>query len=193
MAVRKIIRMGHPVLRQAAQPLGAAQLASDWFGRLVTDMTDTLHDYGGIGLAAPQIAEPWRLAVIEIAGGASRYGEIPSMPLTVFVNPTIEVLDPMVAGYWEGCLSVPGLRGYVERPQRVRIRYQDLGGKPETLELEGFLATVFQHEFDHLDGRLYIDRIADPRLLCFEDEYFRYIEPAEALESAEAAEAGEVS
>jgi peptide deformylase len=150
-------------------------------------MTDTLHDYGGIGLAAPQIAEPWRLAIIEIAGGPSRYGDIPSIPLTVFVNPTVEVLDPAVAGFWEGCLSVPGLRGYVERPQRVRVRYHDLEGSPAALELEGFLATVFQHEFDHLDGRLYIDRISDPRLLCFEEEYFRYVEPAETPEPAEVA------
>lgn len=178
MAVRKIIRMGHPVLRKAAKPLSAADLATDWFTRLVADMQDTLHDYGGIGLAAPQIAEPWRVAIIEIAGGPSRYGEIPTIPLTIFVNPTIEVLDPTVAGYWEGCLSVPGLRGYVKRPQHVRVGYLDAAGSSATVELKGFLATVFQHEFDHLDGRLYIDRIEDPKLLCFEDEYLRYIESA---------------
>jgi peptide deformylase len=193
MAVRKIIRMGHPVLRRVAQPLRAEQLGTEWFARLVGDMTETLHDYGGIGLAAPQIAEPWRVAIIEIAGGPSRYGDIPSMPLTVFVNPTIEVLDSAMAGYWEGCLSVPGLRGYVERPQSVRIRYLDRTGTPAELQLEGFLATVFQHEFDHLDGRLYIDRITDPRRLCFEDEYFRYIEPTEAHESAGAREPAEVA
>ena len=91
------------------------------------------------------------------------------MPLTVFVNPEIEVLDAKPAGYWEGCLSVPGLRGYVERPQQVRVNALDLHGNRFELELSGFLATVFQHEFDHLDGRLYVDRLKDSSLLVFED------------------------
>ena len=97
------------------------------------------------------------------------------MPLTVFVNPRIEVVDPEPAGYWEGCLSVPGLRGYVERPQFVRVTYQDLDGKSHVLELKGFLATVFQHEFDHLDGVLYIDRMNDSTKLVFDEEYVRYL------------------
>jgi peptide deformylase len=169
--------MGHPVLRQRAQPVSHGQLRSPWFERLIEDMVDTLHDYGGIGLAAPQIAESWRVALIEIAGGPSRYGEIPQVPLTVFVNPEIEVLDAQSAGYWEGCLSVPGLRGFVERPQHVRVRSLAVTGEAFELELDGFLATVFQHEFDHLDGRLYVDRISDPALLAFEEEYLRYLEP----------------
>ena len=177
MAVRKVVRMGHPVLRQPAQDLTVQQLKSDWFKRLVVDMTDTLHDYGGIGLAAPQIGESCRLALIEIAGGPTRYGEIPTVPLTVFVNPRIEVLDTEEAGYWEGCLSVPGLRGFVSRPQLVRVLYSDIDGEDHAMELSGFLATVFQHEFDHLDGMLYIDRIQDTRLLAFEEEYLRYLEP----------------
>jgi peptide deformylase len=132
-------------------------------------MVDTLHQAGGIGLAAPQVNESVRLAIVEIPGGASRYGEIPAMPLTVFVNPEIEMLDGETAGYWEGCLSVPGLRGYVERPQRVKVRALDSRGSHIELELNGFLATVFQHEFDHLDGRLYTDRLKDSSLLVFED------------------------
>ena len=107
--------------------------------------------------------------MIEIPGGPSRYGEIPAWPLTVFVNPEVEVLDGPSAGYWEGCLSVPGLRGYVERPQRVRVRALGLDGRSFEATLEGFLATVFQHEFDHLDGILYVDRLKDSRLLVFED------------------------
>jgi peptide deformylase len=95
----------------------------------------------------------------------------------VFVNPEIEVLDAQSAGYWEGCLSVPGLRGFVERPQHVRVRSLAVTGEAFELELDGFLATVFQHEFDHLDGRLYVDRISDPALLAFEEEYLRYLEP----------------
>jgi peptide deformylase len=175
MAVRKIIRMGHPTLRKAARPLTPRELGSPETGRLVTDMIDTLNDSGGIGLAAPQIDESVRLAIIEIPGGPSRYGEIPAMPLTVFANPRIELVDPAAAGYWEGCLSVPGLRGYVERPQFVRVTYQDLRGATHVLELKGFLATVFQHEFDHLDGVLYVDRMTDPKKLVFEEEYLRYL------------------
>ena len=174
MAVRKIIRMGHPTLRQVARPLTVDEISSADLSHLVADMIDTLHDYGGIGLAAPQINEPIRLAIVEIAGGETRYGELPSMPLTVFVNPQIEVLNPTVAGYWEGCLSVPGLRGFVERPQHIRVKALDMTGVELVLELEGFLATVFQHEFDHLDGKLFIDRISDTTQLVFEEELERY-------------------
>jgi peptide deformylase len=180
MAIRKILRMGHPTLRQVAQPIDADLIGSDWMSALVKDMTETLHDYGGIGLAAPQIGESLRLAIIEIPGGLSRYGEIPAMPLTVFVNPGIEVLDPTAAGYWEGCLSIPGLRGFVERPQRVRVSYTRLDGRADEFELSGFLATVFQHEFDHLDGKLYIDRIKDPQLLGFDEEFERFLAPRNA-------------
>lgn len=177
MAVRRIIRMGHPVLRQPARPLEPEEIGSDVVQRLVADMIDTLHDYGGIGLAAPQIAEPIRLAIVELSGGQSRYGELPRVPLTAFVNPEIEVLDPATAGYWEGCLSVPGLRGFVERPQHIRVRALSLSGEPMEMTFQGFPATVFQHEFDHLDGTLYVDRITDPTRLVFEEEFDRYVLP----------------
>ena len=177
MPVRKILRMGHPNLRIPAQPLPLEKLSTDWFARLLTDMQDTLHDYGGVGLAAPQINEPWRLAIIEIGAAPSRYGDIAPIPLTTFVNPTIEVLTPKpVAGFWEGCLSVPGLRGYVERPQHIAVHYTDVEGQQQRLELRGFHATVFQHEFDHLDGTLYVDRIKDSSLLLFEEEFARFEE-----------------
>jgi peptide deformylase len=169
MAVREIIRMGHPTLRQRSRPLAGDELAEPWVGALVADMAETLHAAGGIGLAAPQVNVPVRLAIIEFPGGPSRYGDIPELPLTVFVNPEITVLDGHSAGCWEGCLSIPGLRGFVERPQHVRVRAWDLAGAAFEMELEGFLATVFQHEFDHLDGTLYIDRLTDTRLLVFED------------------------
>lgn len=183
MAIRKIVRMGHPLLRQVARPLTEAEIRSDATARLIDDMIDTLHDYGGIGLAAPQVAESVRLAIVEIEGDGSRYGDIPTIPLTVFVNPEITVVDPAAKGYWEGCLSVPGLRGFVERPQHVRVAYLDQNGHRQTLELEGFLATVFQHEFDHLDGRLYIDRMTDSRLLAFEEEFVRYLAPREHVDT----------
>lgn len=177
MAVRRIIRMGHPNLRNPARPLTAAERSSEQVRTLVEDMIDTLHDYGGIGLAAPQIDVPLRLAIIELPGGPSRYGELPTIPLTVYVNPSIEVIDAQAAGYWEGCLSVPGMRGFVERPQHIRVTAIDLDGKPIEHELTGFPATVFQHEFDHLDGVLYVDRITDTSKIAFEREFDRYIAP----------------
>lgn len=175
MAVRKIIRMGHPTLRQVAREVSDAEIGSEELQRLIDDMIDTLHDYGGIGLAAPQINEPIRLAIIEIPGGPTRYGELPALPLSVFINPQIRIIDPAPAGYWEGCLSVPGLRGFVERPQHVSVHARDQHGAPMELELTGFAATVFQHEFDHLDGKLYIDRITDTTRLAFEEEFGRYL------------------
>ena len=174
MAVRKIIRMGHPTLRKVAQPVDPAAIGSTAFRRLVADMVDTLHDYGGVGLAAPQINESIRLAIIEVPAGRTRYGEVPPLPLTIFVNPRVQVTDETRNGVWEGCLSVPGLRGYVERPSGVRVEALDLDGRRQTLELNGFLATVLQHEFDHLDGKLYIDRLADPAKLMFEEEFLRW-------------------
>lgn len=180
MAVRKIIRLGHPGLRRVARPLLPEELESAELQRLVADMIDTLHDYGGVGLAAPQVNESVRLAVVEVAGGPTRYGALESAPLTICVNPEVEVLDAARAGSWEGCLSIPGLRGYVERSQAIRVRYLDLQGTPQVVEARGFLATIFQHEFDHLDGRLYVDRIEDRSLLAFEEEYMRYTLPQQA-------------
>lgn len=175
MAVRKIIRMGHPTLRRVSRELKVEEIGSDEVHRLVADMIDTLHDYGGIGLAAPQVNELIRLAIIEIPGGQTRYGDIDSLPLTVFVNPHIEVLNTTTAGFWEGCLSVPGLRGFVARPQHVKVTSKNLRGEEQNHEFKGFLATVFQHEFDHLDGKLYIDHITDSTKLVFETEYERYV------------------
>lgn len=174
MAIRRVLRMGHPLLRQVARELAPGEIGTAAFRHLVADMVDTLHDYGGIGLAAPQVGESLRVALIEFRGGRTRYGELAAMPLTVFVNPEIEVLGQETAGNWEGCLSVPGLRGWVERPQHLRLRYTSDQGEARQLELRGFPATVVQHEFDHLDGRLYIDRMTDMRRLVFERELERH-------------------
>ena len=174
MGLRTIIRMGHPHLRRIAQPVELDDIGSDKMNTLLRDMEDTLHDSGGIGLAAPQIDVDLRLAIIEIPGGPTRYGDIEAMPLTVFFNPVIEVLTTDCEGYWEGCLSVPGLRGFVERPQHIRVSYINADKEPAEIELQGFLATVMQHEFDHLDGRLYIDHITDTRKLMFEEEWLRH-------------------
>ena len=172
MAVKDIIRMGHPTLRVKAEPFPENKIDSAEFHALVADLKDTLAATGnGIGLAAPQINVSSRVAVIDIPEPSSRYGTVTPMPFKVYVNPRIMVLNPETKGYWEGCLSVPKMMGYVERPQHIQVDFiNDAGGK-ESVELEGFLATVFQHEFDHLDGVLYVDRLKDPRLFAFDEEY----------------------
>ncbi len=177
MSVHRILRMGHPNLRRPASIVDPATIHTEAFERLLVDMLDTLHDYGGIGLAAPQIDVPLRLAIIELPGGPSRYGELAKIPMTVFINPELSVMDAEAAGYWEGCLSVPGLRGFVARPQHVEVNYLDRDGRPARMTLQGFPATVVQHEFDHLDGRLYIDHITDTSKLVFEEEFVRHVVP----------------
>lgn len=172
MAVREIIRMGHPNLRIPAEPYPLELIGSEEFNSLIDDMRETLHEYGGIGLAAPQIDVGYRIAVIEIENTETRYGTVEHTPFEVFINPTITPLeDKEQQGYWEGCLSVPGMRGFVERPQHIRVDYMTIKGESANREAHGFLATVFQHEFDHLDGVLYVDRLKDPSLFAFEQEY----------------------
>ena len=181
MAIRKVARLGHPVLREPCRELTRAEIRSHATRRLVADMRETMVEYAGVGLAAPQVHEPVRLAVIELdPDDAERDLDLGldldagKTSFTVF-NPTTTVLDPTPAGYWEGCLSVPGMRGYVERPRRVRVDYLDEAAKPARIVAEGFLATVFQHELDHLDGVLYVDRLADPKLFAFNEEFNRYV------------------
>jgi len=174
VTIQTIVRMGHPTLRLIAEPYPVNEIGNLEFKTLVQDMRETLEESGGIGLAAPQIDVSTQIAIIEIEDTATRYGEIQQVPFTVYVNPVITVVHEEAAGYWEGCLSVPGMMGYVERPQHIQIAYLDESGTPQTAEFEGFLATVFQHEFDHLQGKLYIDRMEDPTLFSFEDEYLEY-------------------
>lgn len=174
MSVRKVIRMGHPTLRQPAELYPIDQIGSPEFEVLVADMRETLHAYGGIGLAAPQIDVPYRIAVIEIENTSTRYGDVERTPFNVYINPVITPIQDEAAGYWEGCLSVPGMMGYVERPQHIRVDYINRDGHQQSMEAHGFLATVFQHEFDHLDGVLYVDRITDKSKFAFEDEYLSF-------------------
>ena len=174
MAIQPILKMGHPNLRSQAADYPLDQIGSDAFVALIEDMRDTLKDAGGIGLAAPQINVPFNLVIIEIPEGNSRYGELPALGFTILVNPRIEVLDATTQGFWEGCLSVPGLRGYVERPQSIKVRYTNDQSQTVEVQFSGFPATVVQHELDHLKGRLYIDQIKDPTLVSFEAEFERY-------------------
>lgn len=192
MAIRKVARMGNPVLRKVARQLSLEEIRSPEFKRLLKDMVDTMNEYGGIGLAAPQIHESVAVAIIEYQAGESRYEDesdtVPSsgseteMPLSVFVNPVITVLDPSEKGYWEGCLSIPEIRGLVYRPQKIRVDYLDQDGKKKSVVAEGFLATVFQHELDHLAGVLFVDRIKNEpgkTPIAFTEEYSRYLVPEE--------------
>jgi peptide deformylase len=188
MAIRKVARLGHPVLREKARDLTAQEILSPEIRRLVDDMTDTMREYGGIGLAAPQVHESLQLALIEFSDESDRYPSQGSQPLSVFINPKVIVLDQgdpgsssrgKAQGFWEGCLSVPDLRGLVYRPRKIQVDYLDLEAKPRTLVAENFLATVFQHEFDHLQGVLFIDRITDLTKLAFLEEYRRYWLPSQ--------------
>ena len=174
MAILKIARMGHPVLALPARPVSVP------FGpeirRLINDMVETMIDANGAGLAAPQVHVPLRVVVFQAPDDRAspdladdeRFDH--TAPLTVLINPEIEVLSPEKEGGWEGCLSVPGLRGWVERP--AHIRYRGLGLEGERIErvARGFHARVVQHECDHLDGRLYPSRMDDLTKLIFESE-----------------------
>lgn len=179
MAILKIARMGHPVLRRRADALtepGDAETR-----RLARDMVETMIDANGVGLAAPQIHVPLRLIVFRVPSERQRAedGAAPA-GVSVLVNPEwVPLGEDRVAG-WEGCLSIPGLRGVVPRFNRIRYRGFDLNGQPVECEAGGFHARVVQHEIDHLDGVLYFDRMSDLSQLGFEEETRRFlpVEPA---------------
>jgi len=174
MAVRAIARMGHPVLREIAKKLSVDEILSDETQSLLLDMHDSMKAHGGIGIAAPQIGVSKQVAIIELPEHSERYGKMPESKKFIIFNPEITIIDETLQGFWEGCLSVPGLRGYVERARKVRIDYLDQHGRKQTIEPEVFLATVFQHELDHLFGTLYIDRIKDSKLLAFNEEFEQF-------------------
>ena len=176
MATRKILEVGTPSLRERSVELSKTQIRSPMMRRLVKDMSDSLEAASGIGLAAPQIGEQVRVVLLDVPSENRYTDKTNSMPRTVYVNPVITVLDEDKAGYWEGCLSVPGKRGLVERPQHIRVDYLDLAAQSRSIEVEGFIATVFQHECDHLDGVLYIDKVAKPELLLTEEEFAQLAE-----------------
>jgi peptide deformylase len=178
MAILKVARMGHPVLRKKAKKVDVKEINSSEFQKFIDDMVDTMREYEGIGLAAPQVHESIRVSVIELPEDNKRYpkdkyGAAPQ-GLEVFINPTLEFLTKEVGAYWEGCLSVPGLRGLVARPNKVKVSYLDRKGNSREFIAEGFLATVLQHEFDHLDGVLYIDKLVDSTKFVFEQEFDKY-------------------
>jgi peptide deformylase len=193
MAILKVARMGHPVLRRPADPVKDPRAPE--IRRLVADMLETMRDEGGIGLAATQVHVPLRLVIFEVPAERMAPGDGPDgpdsaggVPLTVLINPEIEPLDEEKVLGWEACLSVPGLTGVVPRWRRIRYRGVTPTGETIEREAEGFHARVVQHECDHLDGILYPMRMTDLSLLGFADEINRAApaNPDEVTEPEEA-------
>ena len=173
MSILKVARIGHPVIRTPAQPVPKDAFANPSFQRLIDDMRETMYEYEGVGVAGPQVHESLRLAVLEVPG--SDDGSQEAVPFTVLANPVITPLGDELESGWEGCLSVPDLRGVVPRLQRLRLEALDRHGKPFTLEASDFHARVIQHECDHLDGRVYLDRMADMKSLSFIKEFETHV------------------
>lgn len=167
MAVRPILRIGDPRLREVAQPVEIFDTPE--LHELIEDMFDTMEAADGAGLAATQIGEMQRIMIFAVDANP-RYPDAEEVPTTVLINPEFTVVSDEVTGFWEGCLSVPGMRGYVERRARIRYRGFDQYGMLIEREADGFHAIVFQHEYDHLDGILYPDRISDRTLFGYTEE-----------------------
>ncbi len=177
MAVREILKMGDERLLRVAAPV--TDFDSPALLALVEDMFDTMRAANGAGLAAPQIGEDLQLVIFGFDRN-ERYPEAPPVPLTVLCNPEIVPLDDEMVDGWEGCLSVPGLRGVVPRHARIRYRGRDARGQAIEREADGFHARVVQHECDHLIGRLYPTRMRDLRQLGYTSVLFPDLDPAEA-------------
>jgi len=169
MTVRRVLKMGDPLLFRVAEPVTGFDTPE--LHALVTDMFDTMAALSGAGLAAPQIGVSKRVVIFGVEANP-RYPDAEPVPTTVLVNPVIEILGPEQDEGWEGCLSVPGMRGLVSRHTRLRYRGFDQHGKALEREAHGFHARVVQHECDHLDGILYPMRLKDMRLFGYEDTLF---------------------
>jgi peptide deformylase len=173
MSILKVARMGHPVLRKRARALERADLRSAAVQKLIDDLIDTMEEYHGIGLAAPQVHESVRIFIAGMQEDAPD-GEEPGIIPVPFINPEIVPIGTEQEIDWEGCLSIPDIRGKVPRHTRVKIRGLDREGTRQELQLAGFPARVVQHENDHLDGVLFFDRMTSFETLTFLDEYGKY-------------------
>jgi peptide deformylase len=174
MTVLPIVTVGDPVLRERARELSVDELRSDEVQRLIDDMIETKRAAHGAGIAANQVGRAVRVAVVEVEPGNPRYPYKPPVDLTVIVNPVVEPLDDEVFVVNEGCLSVPGLRGDLERFVNVRVRYLDRDGAPHDEVRRGLTAGTFQHEVDHLDGILFLDRVRDPTTFSTWEQFDRH-------------------
>ena len=185
MAIRKIATVGHPVLRQVARELTKEELRSAEIQRFIDDLVETMHDAAGAGLAANQVYEPIGITAIEINKNP-RYPYKPNYPLTILVNPVVTPTTDDTFLNYEGCLSVPNLRGEVRRFTGVRVRAWDREGNDLDFEVKGLTAGTFQHEVDHLDGKVFLDRVEDTRSLTTWADFERFhmaafVERAKAL------------
>ena len=173
MSILKVARLGHPVLREVTAHVSQRDLQSAPIQKFIDDMIETMKEYDGVGLAADQVHESKQVAVLEVADNP-RYPGKPQVPLTVLVNPKITPLSEETEEDWEGCLSIPDLRGKVPRYTRIRVEAWDRTGKPLDFVASVFHARVIQHEYDHLNGKVYLDRMRDLSTLSFLQEFARY-------------------
>jgi peptide deformylase len=185
MAIRKIATIGHPILRQKARALTRDELLGADTQRFIDDLIETMRDANGAGIAAPQVYEPLSVCVIEVKNNP-RYPYKPNVPLTVLVNPEVELLTDERFDNYEGCLSVPNLRGVVARATEVRVRAWDRHGEPIDRVVRGLSAGTYQHEVDHLNATLFVDRVTDPTTLTTWTDFERFhmaafVERARAL------------
>ncbi len=171
MSILKVAHMGHPVLRAKARRLEKAEIRSVAVQRLIDDMIETMHEYHGVGLAAPQIHEELRLFITSLDAGEDDEADVETLTI---INPEITVLGSDVVEDWEGCLSIPEIRGRVPRPREISVRAMDRKGDRIELHARDFHARVIQHETDHLDGVLFVDRMKSHETLTFLDEYRRF-------------------
>ena len=180
MSILKVARMGHPVLRAKARPLEAAEIRSGEVQQLIDDMFETMAEYQGVGLAAPQIHESVRLFVAGIPARAAadededEDDDRDEMPLIALINPEITPVGREVSEDWEGCLSIPEIRGRVPRARQIVAKGYDRNGKRVEIKASGFSARVLQHETDHLDGVLFFDRMKSFETLTYLEEFGRY-------------------
>jgi peptide deformylase len=181
MSILKVARMGHPVLRVRTQPLEPADIKSPRIQQLIDDLFETMQEYQGVGLAAPQVHESLRLFVAGFPprpGGEDdddeEEGEDDRVPLMALINPEISVIGDDTADDWEGCLSIPEIRGRVTRAREIKVKAYDRRGRRIELNARGFTARVIQHETDHLDGVLFLDRMESFETLTYLDEFGKY-------------------
>lgn len=170
MAVRKILKIGNPLLRKVSEDVTEDEIHTKEFKKLIRDMFETMEYAEGVGLAAPQIGVLKKIVVVGYEESSNQYKVSDSLKSQVILNPVIQPLTNEVEGFWEGCLSVPGMRGFVERPKKIHMTWRDEKFNLHEEEITGFKAIVMQHECDHLFGTLYVDRIKDPKLFGFVDE-----------------------